>query len=129
MTESMALDVIDKALTALDPHIGPDDRAKLTEAIVIVRDALHVRGRTVHDYVVEQPGLAHVTVLDDHALLAELVRTVGFGRMKAPRWSHVGACLGHGSGVSFAICNALALDPNELVGDDVCEHCGDTEEP
>lgn len=156
MTETVAaLDVIDKALTAIDPHLGPDDRAKLAEAIVVIRDALQPdqplvqraierwhadmpkrvafaralfgeppedadarQVRTVHAYVLAQPGLAHCTVLDDRALLTELVRTSGFGRVKAPRWSHVGACLGHGSGVSAAICEALGLDPNEQVGDD-----------
>ena len=53
----------------------------------------------------------------DRVLLARMVRDCGTNStLRAPRWSHVGDVLGHGSGVSAAICTALGVDPHELVG-------------
>jgi hypothetical protein len=64
-----------------------------------------------------QPGLGHVSVTDDRGLLRTLVERIGVGRSRAPRWSHLGAVLPHGSGVCAAICCALGLDPDEEVGE------------
>jgi hypothetical protein len=90
---------------------------------------------TVRSFVLAQPGLAHVDVASDLDLLRKLVETIGLDhdQLRAPRWSHVGACLGHGSGVSQAICNALGLDPDKLVGGedepDEPDEAGDAETP
>jgi hypothetical protein len=76
---------------------------------------------TVRDFVLANPRLSHVTVDSDLDLLRRLVRLIGHERLPAPRWSHVSQSLGHGSGVSSAICRALGFDPDEIVGDLVIE--------
>ena len=69
---------------------------------------------TVRAAVLAAPGLAHVQIDTDIGLLRTLIQSIG--RSDRPRgvplWSHVGARLGHGSGVSWAICAALGLDPD-----------------
>ena len=85
---------------------------------------------TVRDYVLDQRGLAHVTVDSDRDLLRRLVENIGTDRPPRARWAHVVQQLGHGSGVSIAICKALGLDPDEEVGTltvETCTECG--EEP
>jgi hypothetical protein len=82
---------------------------------------------TIRDHVLARPDLAHVRIGDDLDLLRTLVQNIGHGREPAPRWVHVRDCIGHGSTVSYAICRALGLDPDEEVGterEDVeCERC------
>ena len=78
---------------------------------------------TIRDLVRAQPGLAHVDVAQDLALLQRLVESCGDHLPQAPLWSHVGGVLGHGSGVSQAICRVLALDPDRMVGCVYCDEC------
>ena len=66
---------------------------------------------------------AHTTGVEVDAI--EILRTIvtHLGRAgHGPRWSILGSLCGHGSGVSFAICKALGLDPDEDVG--ACTACG-----
>lgn len=80
---------------------------------------------TVRDAVLSMPGLGHVEVASDRDMLRKLVEGIGSERPPAPRWAHVMARLGHGSGVSAGICRALDLDPDEIVGvtAEECEGC------
>lgn len=59
--------------------------------------------------------IPHIT-----ATAADAVRHVVLyppvGNQRGPRWSHVGAALGHGSGVSQALCRACGVDPDEILG-------------
>lgn len=82
-------------------------------------------GTNVRDYVHAQTGLAHADVASDRDLLRKLIENIGDGLGPFPRWSHVSALVGHGSGVSQAICRALDLDPDEVIGDFVCPVCDD----
>lgn len=79
---------------------------------------------TVRDFVLAQPGLAHVTIDTDRELLRTLIENIGDNRTEKPRWAHVKDALGHGSGVSQSICRALGLDPDEQVGALACAECG-----
>ena len=74
--------------------------------------------RSIAEIVRAHPALARVHIASDRELLRALVRSVGRDGERRPRWSHVGAVLGHGAGVSQAICRALDLDPHEVLGTD-----------
>ena len=79
--------------------------------------------RSIADIVRDR--IPHAKVATDRDLLSRLIETIGADRRRAPRWSHVGAMLGHGSGVSTAICDAVGSDPDEMVGVRRCEDCGE----
>lgn len=72
---------------------------------------------TVREYVLARRGLGHVTVADDRDLLraALLALRPDCYDGPRPRWVLVRSALGHGSGVGTAICEALGIDPNEMV--------------
>jgi hypothetical protein len=63
------------------------------------------------------------------SVLARVVRYAGKNSInQAPRWSHVGAATGHGSGYSAAICAEFGADPDEIIGGlregRYCPSCG-----
>ena len=99
-----------------DPPEGETSWDGLLERVRRLRDAA-ANGATVRASVLAHPNLAHVTVDTDVALLRRTVLAAG-RRQIPPRaqWSVVSALLSHGSGVSWAICKALGLDPDEIVG-------------
>ena len=73
-------------------------------------------------------AIPHASVASDRELLRRALMALrpDPGQTDLPRWSLVGSALGHGSGVSAAICRALDLDPDELVsGADTS--CGEEE--
>ena len=58
-------------------------------------------------------SIPHADVADDRELLRRaLLALHGTERRGTPMWSTVHGALGHGSGVSTAICRALGLDPD-----------------
>jgi len=69
---------------------------------------------TVAHAVRATPGLEHVVVGFDRDLLRRALLDLRprRGQGKLPRRSVVGAALGHGAGVSAAICRALGIDPD-----------------
>jgi hypothetical protein len=83
----------------------------------------------VRDFVLAQNGLSHITLPSDTELLRRFCKNAGFDGPRHPRWSIVGSILGHGSGVSWAICKALGLDPDEYVGSEEYREDSQNNEP
>ncbi len=73
----------------------------------------------------EHPHVTQTSI----GLVRHLITRAFYGSRRRARWSHVGAMIGHGSGVSQALCRACSVDPDEMLGYDAAdEEEGDEEE-
>ena len=98
-------------------EVGTEQAA--SEALERVH-ALHQRvaeaPRSLMAEAVDCELLRHVPVRSDRDLLTRAIKSAGHDGPRRVRWAAVSDLLGHGSGVSYALCLAAGLDPDEMVG-------------